>query len=164
MPIFSRTCFLLALTLALPVSLFGQQSADPCAPPAFKIDKEKNIFNAQQEAWLGEILDEQAVKSYNTVEDPEGDYLQKMGERMLAQLPATERKYRFYIIHAPVNNAFSLGGSRVYVTRQLIAFLKNEDELAGWRGHDDGHIATHQLAINPTPCFPNALHVQHLCH
>jgi len=160
MPIFSRTCFLLALTLALPVSLFGQQSADPCAPPAFKIDKEKNIFNAQQEAWLGEILDEQAVKSYNTVEDPEGDYLQKMGERMLAQLPATERKYRFYIIDAPVNNAFSLGGSRVYVTRQLIAFLKNEDELAGLLGHEIGHIATHQVAIDATRWFRKVLDVQ----
>ncbi len=143
---------LLFLLLALPGFVFSQQANDPCAPPAFKIDKEKNMFNAQQEVWLGEILDDEVVKSYSKVEDPD-DYLTKLGERLLAQLPASDRKYSFYLIDNPENNAFSLGGSRIYVTRQLVAFLKNEDELAGLLGHEIGHVATHQAAIDMTRVF-----------
>lgn len=85
-----------------------------------------------------------------------------MGERMLAQLPPTARQYRFYIIDAPVNNAFSLGGSRIYVARQLIVFLQNEDELAGLLGHEIGHVITHQAAIDVTRAFRKTLGVDHV--
>src|SRR5712671_1224252 len=153
---------ILALFCAIPA--FGQQSAaaatqsGPCAVPSFsKVVNEPNFFNEQQEIWLGSILDEQVFKQYNMVEDPERDYLQKMGERMLAQLPPTNRHYEFYIIDYPVNNAFSLGGSKIYVTRQLIAFLKNEDELAGLLGHEIGHVVTHQVAIDVTRMFRKTL-------
>ena len=156
---FSRTCSLLLLIAVFSGCCFSQQNTDPCAPPTFKIDKEKNMFNEHQEAWLGEILDQEAIKRYNMIEDPEGDYLQRMGERILAELPPTGRQYRFYIIDLPVNNAFSLGGSRIYVTRQLIAFLKNEDEFAGLLGHEVGHIATHQVAIDLTRVFRKVLGV-----
>ncbi|HMC31226.1 MAG TPA: M48 family metalloprotease [Candidatus Angelobacter sp.] len=156
-------CLLLFLA-CLPLS--GQQSpaapaqSSACAMPAFsKVVNEPNIFNEQQEEWLGEILDEQVFKQYNPVEDPEGDYLQKMGERMLAQLAPSSRHYQFFIIDYPVNNAFSLGGSKVYVTRQLIAFLHNEDELAGLLGHEIGHIITHQAAIDVSRLFRKALGV-----
>jgi WD40 repeat protein len=120
---------------------------------------EPNIFNEQQEDWLGTILDEQVLKQYNIVEDPEHEYLQRMGERMLAQLPPTSRHYEFYIIDYPINNAFSLGGSKIYVTRQLIAFLQNEDELAGLLGHEIGHVVTHQVAIDVTRMFRKVLAV-----
>jgi hypothetical protein len=153
---------ILALFCAIPA--LGQQPAavatqsGPCAVPSFsKVVNEPNFFNEQQEIWLGSILDEQVLKQYNMVEDPERDYLQKMGERMLTQLTPTNRHYEFYIIDYPVNNAFSLGGSKIYVTRQLIAFLKNEDELAGLLGHEIGHVVTHQIAIDVTRIFRKTL-------
>lgn len=149
----------LLLAFAFPALLFGEQAADPCAPPVFKIYKEKNMFNAQQEIWLGEVLDEQAVKGYDRIEDPDG-YLQKLGERLVAQLPPTDRNYRFYIIDYPVVNAFSLGGSNIYIPRQMIAFLKNEDELAGLLGHEIGHVATHQIAIDITLLLRKALDIK----
>jgi|GEM_PF-1453744 len=145
--------------LLLPGSVSAHQQADACSPPDFKIAKEKNMFSEQQEAWLGQILDEEYVKTYNKVEDPDG-YLQKLGEHILAQLPATGRKYTFYVIDYPENNAFSLGGSQIYVSRQLIAFLKSEDELAGLLGHEIGHIATHQAALDTTRVFRKKLGVQ----
>jgi hypothetical protein len=149
----------LLASLASSCCLFSQQPADSCSPPSFKIEKEKNMFSEQQEAWLGEILDDEYVKTYNKVEDTDG-YLQKLGEHILAQLPPTGRHYSFYVIDYPENNAFSLGGSRIYVSRQLIAFLKNEDELAGLLGHEIGHIATHQVPIDVTRVFRKKLGVQ----
>jgi WD40 repeat protein len=160
--ILART--ILAFFCAIPA--FGQQPAaattpgGPCAVPSFsKVVNESNLFNEQQEIWLGSILDDQVLKQYNMVEDPEQDYLQKMGERMLAQLPPTTRHYEFYIIDYPINNAFSLGSSKIYVTRQLIAFLQNEDELAGLLGHEIGHVVTHQVAIDVTRMFRKTLNV-----
>jgi hypothetical protein len=153
------------LALFCAISAFAQQpvaatQGSPCAVPLFsKVVNEPNIFNEQQEDWLGTILDQQVLKQYNIVEDPERDYLQKLGERMLAQLPPTSRHYEFYIIDYPINNAFSLGGSKIYVTRQLIAFLQNEDELAGLLGHEIGHVVTHQVAIDVTRMFRKALNV-----
>jgi WD40 repeat protein len=165
MPSFRHHFGLGLLALFCAISAFVQQpvaaaQSSPCAVPSFsKVVNEPNIFNEQQEDWLGTILDEQVLKQYNIVEDPEQDYLQKMGERMLAQLPPTSRHYEFYIIDYPINNAFSLGGSKIYVTRQLIAFLQNEDELAGLLGHEIGHVVTHQVAIDVTRIFRKALNV-----
>src|ERR1700681_2678106 len=151
--------FFSAASLGQATSEVVPQSA-ACAMPSFsRVVNEPNFFNEQQEIWLGAILDGQVLKQYNVVEDPERDYLQKLGERMLAQLPATTRHYEFYIIDYPVNNAFSLGGSKIYLTRQLIAFLRNEDELAGLLGHEIGHVVTHQVAIDVTRMFRKALNV-----
>ncbi|HEX7284908.1 MAG TPA: M48 family metalloprotease [Candidatus Angelobacter sp.] len=152
---------LAAIAIVLPVfSQTSGNSSDACAAPTFpKLARDRNMFNEQQEAWLGEILDAQVVKSYNTIEDPEGDYLQKMGERMLAVLPPTGRDYKFFIIDAPINNAFSLGGSRIYIARQLIAFIQNEDEFAGLLGHEIGHVITHQIGLDVTRMFRKGLGV-----
>ena len=111
--------FVVAACLASP-SAFSQESDRACDPLRFKIDKEKNVFNEQQEVWLGEILDDQYARRYTFVEDPEGDYLQKLGERLLAQLPPSGKKYQFHIIDDPDNNAFSFGGANVFVSRRLI--------------------------------------------
>lgn len=159
--VFRVVFFLVAIAIVLPA--FSQSSGnsnDACAAPTFpKLARDRNMFNEQQEAWLGDILDAQVVKSYNTIEDPEGDYLQKLGESMLAQLPPTGRDYKFFIIDAPINNAFSLGGSRIYIARQLIAFIQNEDEFAGLLGHEIGHVITHQIGLDVTRMFRKGLGV-----
>ena len=63
--------------------------------PVFtKIVNEPNIFSEQQEEWLGEIMDRDIRREFNVIEDPEG-YLQKLGERLLAQLPPSTIHYHF---------------------------------------------------------------------
>lgn len=156
---FNRMWFLLVLALLLAeLPLYSQQ--DPCAPPLFKIYKEKNMFNEQQEVWLGEVMDERSGRQYSAIEDPAGDYLQKFGERLLAQLPPTKKSYTFRIIDDPHDTAFSVGGTRIYVSRQLIVFLKDEDELAGLLAHEIGHIFTHQRAIDVTRVFRKYYHIE----
>ena len=120
---------------------------DLCAMPAFtKIVNEPNLFNDQQEEWLGDIMDQDLRRDFNVIEDPDG-YLQKLGERLLAQLPPTTIHYHFAIIDSPEVNSFSVAGGRIYIFRRMIAFTHTEGELASLVGHEIGHAATHQVAI-----------------
>ncbi len=129
----------------------------PCPlPPLSAVVNDPNIFNAQQEEWLGEILDQQLTKQYRIIEDPDG-HLRQTGERLLAQLPPAKVHYQFFIIDLPILNSFSSASGHIYVSRKLISFAKNEDELAGVLGHEIGHIVTHQFAIHNTYLFRKVL-------
>jgi hypothetical protein len=67
--------------------------------------------------------------------------------------------FRFYLIDLPQVNAFSIAGDRVYVSRKIVAFAHNDDELAGVLAHELGHIVTHQSAIEMTRAFREILNV-----
>jgi WD40 repeat protein len=136
--------------------------SSPCnVPVSGGILNEPNIFSEQQEEWLGEILAAQIEKAFKIVPDPE-DYLQKLGDRLLAQLPKSNIHYRFTIIDLPESNAFGIPGGHIYLARRIIALARNEDELAGILGHEIGHIITRQPAIDLTREFQNILGVQQL--
>jgi WD40 repeat protein len=140
------TCIFLGL-LSNPLMAQQGHTQDPCAMPAFtKIVNEPNLFNEQQEEWLGEVMDQEIRRDFNVIEDPEG-YLQKLGERLLAQLPPTAIHYHFLIIDSPDLNSFGVAGGRIYIHRRMIAFMQNEAELSALVGHEIGHAATHQVAI-----------------
>src|SRR4051794_2727394 len=139
----------LALLFGLPLMAEqgGGAPQNPCAMPVFtKIVNEPNLFSEQQEEWLGDVMDQEIRRDFNVIEDPEG-YLQKLGERLLAQLPPTAVHYRFVIIDSPDLNSFGVAGGRIYIHRRMIAFTQNEAELSALLGHEIGHAATHQAAI-----------------
>jgi Peptidase family M48 len=146
----------MALTKILAVALFSatllttaaaQQPGSSCSPPFQIGNNSRNLFNEQQEEWLGDIMDQGMRRDYRTIEDPNG-YLQRIGERLLAQLPPTQIHYHFVITDAPGLNSFGLAGGRIYIYRRMVAFAKNEDELAALLGHEIGHMVVHQVAIH----------------
>jgi peptidase M48-like protein len=160
------TALLLSLCVLLTLKAHCQapQSGSPgnaaCSMPAFSnIVTEQNIFSEQQEEWLGEILDPQIRKRFHVIRDPESDYLQKIGARLLAQLPPTPMHYSFTIIDLPDNNAFGVPGGHIYLSRRIISLTHNEDELAGLLGHEIGHIITRQTGIDLTREFKTVLGV-----
>lgn len=135
-------------------------TAGPCAMPAFsKVVGEATMFNEQQEEWLGDIQTLQFQKEFHIIADPEGDYLQKLGERLLAQLPPTQVHYHFVITDFPEADAFGLAGGHIYVSRKIVALARTEDELAGLLGHEIGHIITRQQAIDVTRIFQAVLKI-----
>ena len=81
-----------------------------CAMPVLPAtSRATNIFNDEQEEWLGDVIDQTLRRDFHVVEDPDG-YLQKLGERLLAQLPPTKMHYRFIIVDAPDLNSFGTAG------------------------------------------------------
>jgi WD40 repeat protein len=111
-----------------------------------------NLFTEQQEEWLGEVMEKEIRSDFNVIDDPD-NYLQKVADRLQAQLPPSNTHYRFLIIDSPELNSFGLVGGRIFIHRRMIAFTHNEDELATLLGHEMGHMVDHHLALRMSDFF-----------
>lgn len=108
-------------------------------------------YSWEEEKKLGAQADEQIQQQYGVYDD-EGlqNYLDNVAQDVLANSDMrgqdTQAKYRnteftFRVLDSPVVNAFALPGGYVYVTRGLMANLRNEAQLAVVLGHEIGHVA-----------------------
>jgi WD40 repeat protein len=149
------------LSIAAIFSTAVVRAQEKCpAPPALSASTGPNIFNVPQELDLGDVEAEWLEKNFRVIHDDElADHLNVIANRILAQLPPTRLKFRVVLINFPIVNSFSVGAGRIYVTRKMVAFLRNDDELAGMLGHEMGHILTHQNAIEMTRTFHDILGV-----
>ncbi len=111
-----------------------------------------NMFTEQQEEWLGEVVDKEIRSEFNVIDDSD-NYLQKIADRLQAQLPPSNTHYRFVIIDSPELNSFGSTGGYIYIHRRMIAFLQNEDELAELLGHEMGHMVDHHFALEVSDYF-----------
>jgi hypothetical protein len=156
MPTVPRVAALIALNL-LTASLV---LAQPCTSPAPERSKEPNIFTEEQENDLGDAVAEQLVRDFRILDDPQvTGHLDRIGARLIRHLPATQLHFQFFVIELPEANAFVLPGGRVFVSRKLIAFTQNEDELAGVMAHEMGHLLARQQTISMTRAFKEILGV-----
>jgi Zn-dependent protease with chaperone function/WD40 repeat protein len=152
-------------TLALAVTAIccvaRAQAQQNCpVPPSVSAATGENMFLPQQESQLGSLMAEQMDHRYKILEAPElTAHMERVAGRILAQLPPTGLQFQFYLIDTPIVDAFSSAGGRIYVTRKMAAFLRNDDELAGLLAHEIGHIVTHQPAIEMTMLFQQVLGV-----
>ena len=74
---------------------------------------------------------------------PQSAYVTSVGRRIAVQSSLSNQQNDFTIslLNSSVNNAFAVPGGYVYVTRQLLALMNDEAELAGVLGHEVGHVA-----------------------
>ncbi len=79
---------------------------------------------------------------------PQAAYVARVGRKVAVQsgLSNSERDFTVTLLDSPVNNAFAIPGGYVYVTRQLLALMNSEDELASVLGHEVGHVAARHSA------------------
>jgi predicted Zn-dependent protease len=70
-------------------------------------------------------------------------YVTGVGQTIAVQSGLSNARSDFTVtlLNSPVNNAFAIPGGYVYVTRQLMALMNDEAELAGVLGHEVGHVA-----------------------
>lgn len=93
---------------------------------------------------------------------PQDAYVTSVGQRIAVQsgLSNATRDFRISLLNSPVNNAFAIPGGYVYVTRQLVALMNDEAELAAVLGHEVGHVAArHSTQRNRTSTISSGLAV-----
>ena len=91
---------------------------------------------------------------------PQAAYVERVGRRIAVQsgLSNSERDFTITLLDSPVNNAFAIPGGYVYVTRQLLALMNDEAELASVLGHEVGHVAArHSNKRNSTSTLGSIL-------
>ncbi len=121
-----------------------------------------NLFSEQQEQWLGKVMADQLESRYNLLAEAESQELDRIGQKLLAQLPPTTIPYHFRVYDSAELNGFSFAGGYVYVSRKLIIDAKSEDEVAGVLAHEIGHIYTHQVATSVSRQLSMRLNVKSL--
>src|SRR6516225_4609874 len=148
----------------LVVALYGCQSTawpqQVC--PAINIPQPSpgaNIFNAQQEAALGDAMDAGFGQTMRIVQDASlTQPLLAIGSRLTAQMAPDHPQFKVILFDSPSADAFSIPG-HIYVSRKLIALTRNEDEIAGILAHEMGHVLAHHTAVQASENLHRVLNV-----
>ena len=74
---------------------------------------------------------------------PQSAYVERVGRKVAVQsgLSNAGADFTVALLNSPVENAFAIPGGYIYVTRQLLALMNSEAELASVMGHEVGHVA-----------------------
>ncbi len=85
-------------------------------------------------------------------EGTQATYVTRVGKKISLQsgLSNAEGDFTVTLLNSPVENAFAIPGGYVYVTRQLLALMNDEAELASVMGHEVGHVAARHSAKRNT--------------
>ena len=123
--------------------------ASACAINPVSGDRELALISESQEIEMGRQFAAGAEEQLGLVDDPE---LQRYVERLGMQLAqASERPalpWAFQVVDDPTPNAFAAPGGYVFVTRGLLALMRNEAEFVTVLGHEIGHVtARHSVAM-----------------
>jgi predicted Zn-dependent protease len=152
------TIYLFALFVFVAGTVRAQQSCSVTVP--ISIPTAVNIFSAQQERTLGDIEAEMVQSNYRLAQDEElAAHLNAIAGRVLSQLPRDQLLVHVILIDTPEPESFSVAPERIYISRKMVALLRNDDELAGLLGHELGHILMHQNAIIVSQLFHEILAV-----
>lgn len=82
------------------------------------------------------------------MEGPLANYVEGIGLKMASysQLGGAQESFTVSLLNSPVNNAFAVPGGYIYTTRQLVALMNDEAELAAVLGHEVAHVAARHSA------------------
>src|SRR4051794_15704863 len=88
-------------------------------------------------------------------------YVESVGRRVGAYSGVAQpgQALHFTVLNSAVENAFSVPGGYVYVTRQLMGLMDDESQLAFALGHEVGHVAANHAHIREQYAQRNPLGV-----
>lgn len=121
-----------ALSLALAGCMGGGEIPSASAPIT------------QNEAQQGAEAHPQLLAEFGgAMSGSQAQYVEQVGKNIAVQsgLGNARDSFTVSLLNSPVNNAFAIPGGYIYTTRQLVALMNNEAELAGVLGHEVGHVA-----------------------
>jgi predicted Zn-dependent protease len=96
------------------------------------VEKEKQIG----EQFLLEVQQEVPI-----IKDPFlTSYINRLGQKLLAQVGPQPFKYKFFIVDDASMNAFAVPGGYIFIHTGLIRMADREGELAGVMAHEISHV------------------------
>ncbi len=92
---------------------------------------------------VGDQAAQQVLKQYPEVHDARARHFDQIGQRLVAALPASDRKtwdFKFHVLDSKDVNAFALPGGNMFMFTGLYKILSTDDALAGVTGHEMTHV------------------------
>ncbi|MES2591947.1 MAG: M48 family metalloprotease [Bacteroidota bacterium] len=74
------------------------------------------------------------------INDPLGEYVNKVADEVLKNDPELRKKFHFYVTKSPEVNAHAFDGGFIFINVGLLAQLENEAQLAFVLAHEITHI------------------------
>jgi predicted Zn-dependent protease len=78
-------------------------------------------------------------------DDGVDDYVERVGQRLVQNIPSEFRhsqfRYTFDVVNVSDLNAFALPGGPMYINRGMLEAARNEGEVAGVLAHEISHVA-----------------------
>lgn len=115
---------------------------------------------SQSEAQMGAEAHPQLLAEFGgAMTGPQAQYVEQVGRNISVQsgLGNAQSDFTVTLLNSSVNNAFAIPGGYVYTTRQLVALMNNEAELAGVLGHEVGHVAARHSQRRQAAAQQNSL-------
>ena len=111
-----------------------------------KITPPSNKYSVQDDIKLGQDAAREARQQLPILRDERvHSYVERLGERLVAAIPADQRHpgftYTFDVVNVRDINAFALPGGPMFVNRGMIEAAKTEGEVAGVLAHEISHVA-----------------------
>ena len=104
-------------------------------------------LTTKEEKELGKKLMLYVKKHLVLIEDPSVvNYVNTIGQHIVAQLPTPPFDFHFYIIKEDVYNAFAAPAGHVFINSGLLAAMESEEELAGILGHEIAHVLCRHIS------------------
>ncbi|MGI9318925.1 MAG: M48 family metalloprotease [bacterium] len=99
------------------------------------------LMSEEQEIALGAKTHKDVMKQYKEYDHPELQALvNNLGQELATQSHRGHLDYTFTLLDSPQVNAFATPGGYVYINRGIVAYMNNEEQLAGVLGHELGHV------------------------
>ena len=105
-------------------------------------------MSEEQEVNMGEDVARAIIGQYGLLDDPaEVERLRYVSESLIKVSARAHLTYHFYIIDTDMVNAFAVPGGYIFVTRGLMDYIEDDDELAAVIGHELVHIALRHSVV-----------------
>jgi predicted Zn-dependent protease len=134
-----------ALMSAVALGLAATLAA--CATNPATGNKEFSLMSEAQEIQLGQEMDGQIKQQMGVYQDAELQrYVSDIGMRLARASERPNLPWAFTVVDEQAVNAFALPGGKIYLTRGILPFLHNEEQMAGVLGHEIGHVTARHSA------------------
>ncbi|MFM7275817.1 MAG: M48 family metalloprotease, partial [Gammaproteobacteria bacterium] len=98
-------------------------------------------MSEKKEAEIGKKMYDEILAKMRVYDNPRVvEYINRLGEELVANSDRPELDFTFTVLDSPDINAFATPGAYIYVNRGLLAYLDSEAELAGVIAHEIAHV------------------------
>jgi hypothetical protein len=110
-----------------------------------RIEPDKNSYSPDQDVKLGQQAAAEIRQQLPMVNDRRtDDFVQSIGERLIAEIPDYLRqpafRYSFDVVNLKDINAFALPGGPMFLHRGMIEAARTDGEVAGVMAHELSHV------------------------